>query len=205
MLPAPKGASLEDVLDKLHGARDKHIWRLLAGLANADHGKSARKRAADELPKRTKSLGDPLQNWVMTLVCRCSMGDFFNGETVRTCISLASECFSEKDISSCVALLSCAKVAIGVFPSICNSEESFELLKEMFSSCRDLTSSSRKGELKLKIVKSGLATALSSLLTVVARTTKQNAVQKEVCVAWSCESGAFIISTRLHSFVCFLF
>lgn len=168
-IPPAKASAAASILDKLHSARDKQIFRLLASISDPKHGNATRKRALEELPKKTKSLGDPVKDWVTILVNRCIMGDFINFDVVQSCISLAKKCFDEKKIPSCVALLSCAKIAVGAFPSLCEDEGSFQYIQEMFSACHDFAKTPRKGEVKEQIEQSGLATALSSMMSAATR------------------------------------
>lgn len=63
-------ADLESILKKVHSAKDKHIFRILSTISSPAHSPSARLRAFDELPKRTKGLGNAAQSWIKTLAKR---------------------------------------------------------------------------------------------------------------------------------------
>jgi hypothetical protein len=102
--------SLDDVLVSFHGARDKHIFRILATIVDPSHTAEARRRAFEELPKRTKSLGDAVSDWVKNLVKRCAMGDSLNVDVVHACIRLAHGCVLINDIPACTAFLSSVKM-----------------------------------------------------------------------------------------------
>lgn len=107
-------SDIQPVLEKLHTARDKHIFRILTTIASPDHSASARKRAFDEIPKRTKSLGDTAAAWVKSLARRCAMGYFLNVKIVNRCILLTQECFHEDHIQECADFLSCVKTALDI-------------------------------------------------------------------------------------------
>jgi len=156
--------SQADVLEAFHSARDKHIFRILATVANPSHTMQARSRALDELPKRTKSLGDAVSVWVKNLVRRCAMGDFINVDVVSHCVLLAQECFFENDIPACASLLACVKTASTTFPSLCATKKTFVTLTELFSECRSVSDSEKKKEIE----ESGIVTALSSILSAAA-------------------------------------
>lgn len=155
--------SIEDVLQDLHGARDKHIFRILATIVDPAHTTQSRARALEELPRRTKVLGDAVSDWVKNLVKRCAMGDSLNSEVVSHCVLLAQECFRAGDIPAVGALLASVKMAVHIFPALCSSSETFVTLTEIFSECRSST-----GEVKKELHASGIVTALSSILSAVA-------------------------------------
>lgn len=161
--PLTSGASASDlpsILENLHGAPDKHIFRILATIANPTHTMAARVRAFEELPKRTKSLGDATCAWVKALARRCAMGDFLNKSIIQQCIAMAQECLRGDDIPAASAFLSCVKAASIVFPSLCGGREGFNQLIEMFMECRVV----RSGKQKKEIDKCGIVTALCSIL-----------------------------------------
>ena len=161
-MTAPQvGKSAADVLELFHGARDKHIFRILATICDPTHSTKARMRALDELPKRTKSLSDDVSSWVKNLVRRCAMGSTLNAEVVGHCVLLAQECFREDDIPSCAAFLSCVKTACEAFPPLCSSAETFTTLTELFSE----TLAVEDPELKREVEESGIVTALSAILS----------------------------------------
>lgn len=153
-------ANAEDVLLKFHQARDKHIFRILSTITDPLQKSKARARALDELPKRTKTLGDAVSTWVKNLVRRCSMGDFINADVIGHCVLLAQESFYEKDLGACAALLVSVKTAVSLFPALCSEPKTFETLSELFSECRAV---SDKG-FKKTVEESGILTALSSIL-----------------------------------------
>jgi len=197
--------STDDILQKIHSARDKHIFRILAVVADPRHGKSIRARALDEMPKRTKALGDNVKDWVMTLIKRCLMGDFLNAENIQQCVKLAHAYLANKDIPSTLGFLSCVKLAVEIFPTICSETESFQTLQALFSLCRGYLSGSGNKELKKQIEGSGMVTSLCSILTVVARDAK--VVREIEGVSTSCfysgsssiVFGVFCVSSLHHS------
>jgi hypothetical protein len=154
--------SLDDVLVSFHGARDKHIFRILATIVDPSHTSEAKRRAFDELPKRTKSLGDAVSDWVKNLVKRCAMGDSLNVDVVHACIRLAQGCVLNNDIPACSAFLSSVKLAVDIYPSIC-VPKIFSILMDLFLQCRSAT-----GSIKKEILSSGIVTALTSILCAVA-------------------------------------
>ena len=157
-------SDIRPVLEKLHAARDKHIFRILATIASPDHSASARLRAFDELPKRTKSLGDSTAAWVKSLARRCAMGHFLNADVVRDCIVLAQDCFANGDFPECAEFLACVKTAIDIYPSLGGTKDAFEGLMELFSACRANSSS----KTKKMIEEYNMVTTLSSILAAVA-------------------------------------
>lgn len=152
--------SLDDVLASFHGARDKHIFRILATIVDPAHTAEARRRAFDELPKRTKSLGDAVSDWVKNLVKRCAMGDSLNIDVVHACVQLAQGCALENDISACSAFLSSVKMTVDIYPAICVPKIS-KVLTELFLHCRSAT-----GSIKKEILNYGIVTTLTSILSV---------------------------------------
>jgi hypothetical protein len=161
--PPSKGV-LCDLLDSFHGAKDKHIFRILSTITDPMQIPKTRQRASVELPKRTKALGGSVSEWVDGLVKRCSMGNFFNVENVAQSVILSQQCFLREDVSACSCLLVAVKMVAGVFPSLCGATQTFHKLTELFAECRSLTSS----PLKKEIEKSGILTSLSSILSAAA-------------------------------------
>lgn len=161
---ASSPSDIRSILEKLHSARDKHIFRILATIASPDHSASARVRAFDELPKRTKTLGDSTAAWVKSLARRCAMGHFLNAEVVRDCVVLAQECFENGDIPECADFLACVKTAVDIYPALGGTKDAFEGLMELFTACRAVSPSKTK---KI-IAEYNLVTTLSTILSVVA-------------------------------------
>lgn len=154
--------SLQEVLQDFHSARDKHIFRLLSTIASPDHSAKARERVWDDMSKRTKPLGDAVSQWVRNLTRRCAMGNSLNSGVIQQCISLAQECFREGDVPACGALLATVKTAVDIFPAMCSSEETYAMLTELFSECREAT-----GEIRNELNASGIVTVLSSILSSI--------------------------------------
>jgi hypothetical protein len=163
-VPISGSGSKTDVLKIFHGARDKRIFQILGTITNPAHSTSARARALDDLPKRTKSLGDAVSSWVKNLVRRCAMGDFMNAEVTKHCVQLAQEAFAASDIPACSALLSCVKIASNTFPALCGTKETFHMMTELFSESRTTSSA----ETKKEIEECGIVTCLSSTLSAAA-------------------------------------
>lgn len=162
------GGSAE-VLNKLHAARDNHIFRILATIASPTHSAKARTRAFEDLPKRTKSLGDSTSAFVKRLARRCAMGGMVNVEIVGHSILLAQECFNEGDGDACVKFLSYLQTVADVFPTLfTRKKQDFGTLLEFFSECRQIEdNASRKVMEKL-----GIVTRLSSIMASVAPSLK---------------------------------
>jgi len=164
---ASPGTSTEDldlILNKIHTARDRHIFRLLKSISFPSHSSAARSRALDDLPKRTKSLGPSAASWIKSLARRCSMGYFLNAEIIAHCIILAQEAFNERNFPVCMAFLESVKVASNIYPSLGSTKESFETLVELFGHCRG----SLTIEEKKKMKQTGILTTLSAILALVA-------------------------------------
>jgi hypothetical protein len=154
--------STHDVLATLHGARDKHIFRILATITDPTHTVQARIRALDELPKRTKALGNTVSDWIRGVVKRCAMSDFLNCEVINHCVLLAQECFKENDVSSCAILLTCVQTAVAIFPPLGAFEETFTTLTEIFADCR----LEKNVDIKNTMDSFGIVTSLSSILSI---------------------------------------
>lgn len=161
--PTGTKTSLDDILEAFHGARDRHIFRILSTITDPLQKANTRIRALDDLPKRTKSLGDAVSQWVRQLVRRCNMGDFLNADTVDHCVLLAQECFFEKDIPACAALLASVKTAVSIFPTLCSPPKTLATLTELLSDALAVKS----GDDKAEIEESGVVSALSSLLSSI--------------------------------------
>jgi len=155
---------LQTILMKVHSARDKHIFRLLASISSPTHSPSARSRAFDELPKRTKSLGTSAVSWMKSLARRSAMGNLFNVEAISHCTLLAQEAYHERDLEAAMAFLKCVKIAVNVYPSLCGTKEGFANLVELFGDCR----SPQSPELKKEIDQSEMVTTLSGILAAAA-------------------------------------
>ena len=155
---------LDKILPKVHGAKDKHIFRLLASIANPGHSSNARSRALDELPKRTKSLGSSASAWLKTLARRCAMGYFMNAEIITQCALIAHETFNEHEYLVCRALLESVYAGVTLFPSITGKDAS-DFLTELFAECRSSLSSDKKRQIK----EYGILTTLSEMLAHVSK------------------------------------
>ncbi|KAK1741948.1 sister chromatid cohesion protein PDS5 [Skeletonema marinoi] len=156
---------LETVLRKLHAAKDKHIFRILSTIATPTHSPSARLRALDELPKRTKSLGNATSSWVRSMARRCAMGSFINSESIDTCIMLSQECFEAGDCEAASHFLRCVKIATSIFPAIGGTKECFKTLAEFFDLCRTTVMTSA---MKKDMEKFGIVTIISDILAKAA-------------------------------------
>jgi hypothetical protein len=165
-----------EFLDKLHSARDNHIFKILATIANPTHSISARARALDELPKRCKSLGDATVSFVRTLARRCAMGHFVNVDVVRHVILLAHECLNDGDYQGCSVLLSSLKSITDVFSSLCSNKSDFANLLEVFSDCRAITNPQAKKQIK----QLELLTTMSSILASAAQAFKSVGIDSEL-------------------------
>jgi sister-chromatid-cohesion protein PDS5 len=154
-------ADLETVLRKFHAAKDKHIFRILSTIATPTHSPSARLRALDELPKRTKSLGNATSSWVRSLARRCAMGSFINSESIEHCIILSQECFEAGDCEAASHFLRCVKMATSIFPSLGGTKVGFENLAEFFDLSRTTVMTAA---MKKDMEKFGIVTMISDIL-----------------------------------------
>mmetsp|Transcript_210 Transcript_210/g.393 ORF Transcript_210/g.393 Transcript_210/m.393 type:complete len:1914 (-) Transcript_210:1028-6769(-) len=154
-------ADLETILKKVHGAKDKHIFRILSTISLPAHSPSARVRAFDELPKRTKSLGASAQSWVKTLARRCAMGAFLNAESIEHCIILSQECFEAEECEMASVFLEVVKMGTSIFPSLGSTKEGFSNLVEFFDSSRTTVMGA---SMKKEMEKYGVVTTLSEIL-----------------------------------------
>jgi hypothetical protein len=164
-----------------------------------DYSASARIRAFDELPKRTKSLGDSTAAWVKSLARRCAMGHFLNAEIVEHCILLAQECFREGEIPESAEFLACVKTAVDVYPSLGTGKEGFQTLQELFTECRTTS-----GKMKKVLEEYNMVTTLSAILADVApakvANLKRSKVSCDASLDWRIESF-FAAAILTHCFV----
>lgn len=149
------------ILKKVHGAKDKHIFRILSTIASPTHSPNARMRAFDELPKRTKGLGPGAQGWIRSLARRCAMGAFVNAEAIEHCIILSQECFESDDVRTAACFLEGVKLATTIFPQLGGTKEGFKNLAEYFDAAR---TSNPSAKVKRDMEKFGLVTSLSEIL-----------------------------------------
>jgi len=124
------------LLLKFHGIRDKHIFRILTGIASCTHSIKSRLRAVEEPAKRLKDHGDVMLKFVRTLVRKCAMGDFINQDIIRRCVSLAKECATHDRWDLCRKFLYCVQFASEHFPEVCADGYCFKHLADLFSMCR---------------------------------------------------------------------
>jgi len=153
-------ADMSSVLKRFHTAKDKHIFRILSTIASPTHSPSARKRAFDELPKRTKGMGAVSVAWTKALARRCSMGAFVNFESIEHCIILAQESFEANDCKVSSLFLTCVKTMIAPFPALAATKESFKNLVEFLEVVRtDVTPEAKK-----ELEEYGIVTLISDIL-----------------------------------------
>eukprot|EP00956_Cyclotella_meneghiniana_P011746 scaffold16521_cov66-Cyclotella_meneghiniana.AAC.9 len=164
-LGSPNSEAFYGMLKKFHTAKDKHIFRILSTIANSTHSSTARARAFDELPKRTKSLGTETSTWVKVLARRCAMGCFFNTEIIEHCIILSQESFEADDCEASALFLECVKTASSVFPALAATEGGFKNLAEFFESSRTTNVTPKT---KKDMEKFGLVTSISDILAKAA-------------------------------------
>jgi hypothetical protein len=165
-----------EVLQKLHSARDNHIFKILATIADPTHSMSARVRALDELPKRTMSLGDATSNWVKTLSRRTAMGYFANVDVVHHVILLAQECLHEGDYEGSSIFMSSLKSLTDAFPSLSSKKDDFMNLLELFTECRSITNPKAKKEIQ----KFELITKTSSIVAAAAKAVKSGGIDYQL-------------------------
>ena len=159
--PITGSSDHDDVLQSLHSARDKHIFRILATISSPNHTPSSRQRAFDDLPKRAKSLGNATAAWVKKLARRCAMGGFINEESIATCIQLAQECFQEGDLDCTRVLLTSARAALNVFNPLGANRESFGVLVELYGECQSSHIKNKK-----QIDQAGIPSLLNQMLAI---------------------------------------
>jgi hypothetical protein len=149
-------------LKKFHAAKDDTIFDILSTIASSVHSPSARARAINELPKRTKSLGNETSSWIKTLSLRCAMGSFFNKETIERCIILSQESFKAGDCEASSLFLECVKTASSVLPALAATEEGYKNLNKFFESLQ--TTARVDYPMKTEMEKFGLVTSISDIL-----------------------------------------
>jgi hypothetical protein len=158
--PRPPTNRSGDVLALIHGAKDKHIFRLLATLVDPLQTPKTRARTLADLPRRVAPFGEAAATWVKTLIRRCNMGDFMNGDVVGECVRLARESLEEGDVLACSVLLSASHIAIDVFPVLGTPDATFRALQSLTCLCGN----ARSGDAKQEVNDTGLVTILSSIL-----------------------------------------
>ena len=198
-LTAPTtGSKTEDgerssLMQKIHTAKDKHIFRILSTICSPTHSATAKGRAMEELPKRFKPMGEAAVTWVKSLIKRCTMGDFMNEQIIRTCILLAQEAFNAENIDACMSFLNCVKLAAKHYPEICVNHESFATLMELFSDGRRVSTSNTA--LKKAIDEYEMVTVLTGILAAVAP------ARSKVCGIWHWFGFVFLQSIILTHFL----
>jgi hypothetical protein len=163
----PRGAaSLDHVLSLLHGAKDKHIFRLLSTVVDPLQTPTSRQHALTDLPKRTAAFGESVSSWIKTLVRRCNMGAFINSTVVGSCVGLArASLLDGQDIPACSVLLSAAKISVSFFPALGAQDETFIYLQELLCGCGAFRSSLLIGESQMN----ELLTTLTAVLMDVSK------------------------------------
>lgn len=155
-----EGADPEIVLKKFHTAKDKRIFHLLSSTTDAKDSKTARIRALEELPPRTRPLGDSTSTWIQNLVKRSAMGESLNSEIVENSVILAQECLKEEEVTACKAFLQTVELAVQVFPDICNTGETKNTLAKLLSDC-----GSASRQLRKSLNTNHIVTLLSSIMS----------------------------------------
>lgn len=145
----------DDALAGLHQARDKHVFRILTAISTSAHSKNARKRALDELPKRTTG---PISNTLVELVKMCAMGNSLNVETIEACADMAKEAFDETNFSICTALVETIHTMVSTFPNMGN---------KCWESLVDLLSDIRSAPMSVKKQTEELVTLITSILAKI--------------------------------------
>jgi hypothetical protein len=86
----------ERILQQVHGARDRHLFRVLATIATPNHSVKSRIRAFDDLPKRAKncSFRPDSISWLKCCARRCAMGAV-NVDMTRHLVLLAQRSLEE--------------------------------------------------------------------------------------------------------------
>ena len=76
LTPTPAGTEKDKLLQSVHGARDRHLFRVLATISTPLHSKTSRSRAFQDLPLRAKqcSFTKSEITWIKTCARRCAMG-----------------------------------------------------------------------------------------------------------------------------------
>lgn len=181
-------ADMASVLKKIHTAKDKHIFRILSTIASPTHSPSARKRAFDELPKRTKGMGAASVAWTKALARRCSMGAFVNFESIEHCIILAQESFEANDCEVSSLFLTCVKTMIASFPALAATKDSFKNLVEFLEVVRtDVTPEAKK-----ELEKYGIVTLISDILAKSASSMPASDVTVSPLLHYFSESAHYI-------------
>jgi hypothetical protein len=167
LLPTPKS---EQFLEKLHKAKDQHMFRILAGICDPNHARSARKRAMEDLVARAKaSLGDDVAEWMKQVVRRVSMGNSVNETILEDCVVLAQEMWEEEHVVTCSKVLECIHHIVGVFPSL--GGKKIETLCEIYDECRAESDKNRSAK--------AMATLLSEMIAQMAESGKVSVSMKK--------------------------
>lgn len=174
LLPTPKS---EQFLEKLHKAKDQHMFRILAGICDPHHARSARKRALEDLVARTKaSLGEEVADWMKQVVRRVAMGNFINETVLEDCVVMAQEMWHEEHVVTCCKVLQSVHHIIGVFPSL--GCKKFETLCEIYQECR---TTSDKHHPAFQV-----ATLLSEMIARMADSGKVSMPSMMNCMLYNC-------------------
>lgn len=146
------------------------MFRILAGICDPNHARSARKRAMEDLVARAKaSLGDDVAEWMKQVVRRVSMGNSVNETILEDCVVLAQEMWEEEHVVTCSKVLECIHHIVGVFPSL--GGKKIETLCEIYDECRAESDKNRSAK--------AMATLLSEMIAQMAESGKVSVSMKK--------------------------
>ena len=157
------GNSRKTISEEIHSHKDKHVFRILSTISSSRHSSSARARAFNDLPARTKNLSESSSTWIKTLTRRCAMGNSINEEVIAHCILLAQECFAEEEYRKADLLLAPVEFVSKIFPDLI-VDGAFTNLTELFGEVYETTLKKKKDDLQKTL------TCLSAILSKCAPT-----------------------------------
>jgi hypothetical protein len=142
----------DKLLKSLHGARDRHLFRVLAMIATPMHSKASRSRAFHDLPQRAKqcSFSKTEIAWLKTCARRCAMGsiDIELAEhlilLIKLCVKSVGACGSDakSDMHNAGCFMRTMKLVSKAFPKL--ATVGFSHLQEIFLILRTRKKDSRR-------------------------------------------------------------
>lgn len=166
----------EKLVKSLHGARDRHLFRVLATIATPVHSKASRSRAFQDLPQRAKQCSFTKTEiaWLKVCARRCAMGSIDTELTehlillVKLCVhSLAAGgCEAKSDLHNAGCMMKALKLVSKVFPKLAATRLPY--LQEIFLTLRTNKKESRRSAASSKDFETIAIPLIVNILEVIA-------------------------------------
>ncbi len=142
----------DKLVKSLHGARDRHLFRVLATIATPMHSKSSRSRAFQDLPQRAKQCSFTKTEiaWLKVCARRCAMGSIDTELTehlillIKLCVKslVAGGCETKSELHNTGCMMQTLKLLSKVFPKLVATRLSH--LQEIFLALQASKKESRR-------------------------------------------------------------